>query len=126
MTSYGEPQHTSALMRGCQSPDVLSLKDGAVVIFTRNDPAGRFVNGTTGIVVEARGADGWPIVRPKDGATVTAEPMTWEMTAPVDEDKIDTTLRPKRHALTAGTYSEAHDRQYHAGSASARVGHHRP
>ena len=77
MTSEGNPYHVGALMKGCQSPDILSLKDGATIIFTRNDPAGRFVNGTTGVVVEARGAGGWPVIELKDGAEVTAERVSW-------------------------------------------------
>ena len=63
MASEGDPQHAAALMKGCQSPEVLVLKDGAVVIFTHNDPCGRFVNGSTGIVVGAGGGvggHGWP------------------------------------------------------------------
>lgn len=73
----GAEHHVSALIRGCQSPEVLALKDGAVVIFTKNDPARRFVNGSTGVVVEARGSDGWPVVRLDDGEIISAEPMTW-------------------------------------------------
>ena len=77
MTSEGNPYHVAALMKGCQSPDILSLKDGATMIFTRNDPDGRFVNGTTGVIADARGAGGWPVVELKDGAEVTAEPASW-------------------------------------------------
>lgn len=106
MTSYGGRQQVSALIKGCQSPEALTLKDGAVVIFTRNDPMRRFVNGSVGEVVEKRGADGWPIVRLKDGSTVAAEPMEWEVTEPIDEEKIDITARPQRQALRADVFSE--------------------
>jgi ATP-dependent exoDNAse (exonuclease V) alpha subunit len=84
-----------ALIKGCQSPEALTLKDGATVIFTRNDPEGRFVNGTTGVVAGARGNDGWPVVQltgadGKPGALVTAEPVTWEMVEQTDEQALDT------------------------------------
>jgi hypothetical protein len=100
MTSEGEPNHVSALMRGCQSPETLTLKDGATVIFTRNDQEGRFVNGTTGVVVDARGADGWPVVQlkgsdGKPGAKVTAEPVSWEMVEQTDEQALDTAALPQ-------------------------------
>jgi len=91
MTSEGDPHHVNALIKGCQSPEVLMLKDGAVVIFTRNDPDGRFVNGTTGIVVEARGRGGWPRVALKDGTTITVEPVEWTIEELDKEQPIDTT-----------------------------------
>ena len=94
MTSEGDPQLVAALIRGCQSPEVLKLKDSAAVIFTRNDPDGRFVNGTTGVVVEACGKSGWPTVRLKDGDEVSAEPMEWEIVEQAKEEAIDTTTRP--------------------------------
>lgn len=96
MTSEGDPQHAAALMKGCQSPEVLDLKDGAVVIFTRNDPAGRFVNGSTGVVVEARGGGGWPRVRLNDKAKtiITAEPTEWQIDEPDEEEPIDTARSP--------------------------------
>jgi len=96
MMSEGEPQHADALKRGCQSPEELELKDGAVVIFTRNDPAGRFVNGSTGVVVEARGGGGWPRVRLNDKAKtiITAEPMEWQIDEPDEEEPIDTAHSP--------------------------------
>lgn len=111
MTSDGEPNHVSALMRGCQSPEALTLKDGATVIFTRNDPAGRFVNGTTGVVVEARGEDGWPVVQLRDadgdpGALVTAEPVSWEIAEQTGEQAIDTAALPKRARVAEGLLTE--------------------
>ena len=39
------------LKRGCLSPETLELKEGAVVMFTKNSPSGSYVNGTLGTVV---------------------------------------------------------------------------
>src|SRR3990167_5790973 len=68
MTSRGKDSLVEGLKRGCLSPEVLELKEGAAVMFTKNSPQGRFVNGTLGIV------SGWdaglPIVKTKDGLKV--------------------------------------------------------
>ena len=69
-----------ALQRGCLSPESLELKQEAVVMFTKNDPAGRFVNGTLG----ARGRSstrqsGHPVVRTRAGRRIVAEPAKWKI-----------------------------------------------
>lgn len=84
MTSEGPEHLVSALMKGCQSPETLTLKVGATVMFTRNDQNGRFVNGTTGVVVDVRGE--CPAVELKDGSEVTAEPVSWEMSERIEEE----------------------------------------
>jgi len=85
MTSRGKDSLVQGLIRGCLSPEVLELKEGAAVMFTKNSfpPAGagrqgRFVNGTLGLVT-GFGADGMPIVKTKDGLKITAEPMEWQL-----------------------------------------------
>jgi len=106
MTGEGEPGLVTALKRGCQSPEALTLKEGALVMFTRNDPAGRFVNGSAGVVVDVTGADGWPVVRlkgadGKPGALVTAEPVSWEIVEESDEEAIDTAASPAHRTAAA-------------------------
>jgi len=51
------------LQRGCLSPERLELKQGAVVMLTKNDPAGRYVNGTFGVIDDFDAEDGYPVVR---------------------------------------------------------------
>ncbi len=68
-----------ALQRGCLSPASLELKEGAVVMFTRNDPAGRYVNGTLGIVESFEEDDGPPVVRTRGGKRIVAEPAKWKI-----------------------------------------------
>jgi ATP-dependent exoDNAse (exonuclease V) alpha subunit len=106
MESEGEERHVSALMRGCQSPEALTLKDGATVIFTRNDPDGRFVNGTTGVVADVRGEDGWPVVELKNGSMVTAEPVSWEIVEQSGEQAIDTAAPHKTRVVAANMTAE--------------------
>ncbi|KKW20736.1 MAG: hypothetical protein A3H73_01535 [Candidatus Taylorbacteria bacterium RIFCSPLOWO2_02_FULL_50_120] len=79
MTGKGPDHLLSLLRRGCLSPETLSLKEGARVIFTKNDIAGRFVNGTTGVVAGFAKEGGTPIVEMDSGRRICAEPMEWHM-----------------------------------------------
>ncbi len=78
MTSKGKDSLVEGLMRGCLSPETLELKEGAAVMFTKNSPQGRFVNGTLGVVA-GWDASGMPIVETKDGLHVSTEPMEWQV-----------------------------------------------
>jgi ATP-dependent DNA helicase PIF1 len=79
MTSRGRDTLVQGLVRGCLSPETLELKEGAVVMFTKNSfPQGRFVNGTLGTVV-GFDANNMPIVETKEGLRFTAEPMEWQV-----------------------------------------------
>jgi hypothetical protein len=79
MSAKGPQPFVQSLQRGCLSPETLELKRGAVVMFTKNDPAGRYVNGTLGIVEEFGKEDGEPIVMTRSGKRVFAEPATWKI-----------------------------------------------
>jgi len=78
MSSKGKDSLVEGLKRGCLSPESLELKEGAAVMFTKNSPQGKFVNGTLGIV-SGWGADGAPIIKTKDGLRITTEPMEWQL-----------------------------------------------
>ncbi|MFA5998305.1 MAG: AAA family ATPase [Candidatus Paceibacterota bacterium] len=78
MSSKGKDSLVEGLKRGCLSPETLELKEGAAVMFTKNSPQGRFVNGTLGVVA-GWGADGMPIIKTKDGLRITTEPMEWQL-----------------------------------------------
>lgn len=78
MSAKGKDTLVEGLKRGCLSPEVLELKQGAAVMFTKNSPQGRFVNGTLGMVT-GWGADGYPIVETKSGQSVSTEPMEWQL-----------------------------------------------
>lgn len=79
MTAKGPEQFVRALLRGCLSPESLELKQGAVVMFTKNDPGGRYVNGTLGVVEAFEPEDGHPVVRTGSGRHIVAEPATWKI-----------------------------------------------
>jgi ATP-dependent exoDNAse (exonuclease V) alpha subunit len=78
MASKGKDSLVEGLKRGCLSPEVLELKEGAAVMFTKNSPQGRFVNGTLGVVA-GFASGGMPLVETKDGLTITVEPMEWQV-----------------------------------------------
>ncbi|HQT82736.1 MAG TPA: AAA family ATPase [Candidatus Paceibacterota bacterium] len=78
MSSKGKESLVEGLKRGCLSPETLELKEGAAVMFTKNSPQGRFVNGTLGVVI-GTDAGGMPIVETKDGLKISTEPMEWQL-----------------------------------------------
>lgn len=77
MKSTGADQIVLGLKKGCLSPETLELKEGAVVMFTKNNPKEGFVNGTLGTVSGFDKITGWPIVKTKNGQTIEVEPMDW-------------------------------------------------
>lgn len=77
MVSRGPAAMVAALQKGCLSPQFLKLKKGAVVMFTKNNPQERFVNGTLGTVLDFSGTGGLPIIKTREGRRIEAEPMDW-------------------------------------------------
>lgn len=77
MALRGPESLTSALVRGCLSPERLELKLGASVMFTKNNSSVGFVNGTLGTVVGFTNDKKYPIVRTTDGMKIETEPMEW-------------------------------------------------
>jgi ATP-dependent DNA helicase PIF1 len=79
MVAKGPEAFVRTLKRGCLSPEKLELKQGAVVMFTKNDPAGRYVNGTLGVVDDFDAEDGYTVVRTRGGKRILAEPSKWKI-----------------------------------------------
>ncbi|MCY4577126.1 MAG: AAA family ATPase [Candidatus Kaiserbacteria bacterium] len=79
MEKDGPRAVVEAMVKGCMSPEVLSIKEGAVVMFTKNDPQQSFVNGTLGTVTGFSREGDLPIIETFDGKTIVAEHMLWEM-----------------------------------------------
>ena len=67
------------LVKNCLAPEELRLKEGALIMFVKNDPAGLFINGTIGRVVGFQIANGYPVVKTRAGRTIMAEPHTWRI-----------------------------------------------
>ena len=77
MEGRGADALVDHLKRGCLSPETLVLKEGAKVMFTKNDFDGRFVNGTLGTVIGFEKESGAPIVQTFLGERITAHPLEW-------------------------------------------------
>jgi len=76
MTSRGASNLVEALKKNCLSPETLVLKEGAAVMFTRNNFDEGYVNGTLGDVIGFSSL-GAPIVKTRSGMTLTVEPAEW-------------------------------------------------
>lgn len=76
MRSSGAPLLIEQLKRGCLSPEVLVLKIGAQVMFTKNSFDIGYVNGTLGEVV-GFSEDENPIVKIRSGRRIEVTPDEW-------------------------------------------------
>lgn len=79
MTSRGARALVETLKQNCLSPEMLTLKEGASVMFTRNNFEVGYVNGTLGTVVGFE-VNGNPIVKTKSGRRIEAAEGEWSIT----------------------------------------------
>ncbi len=77
MNGTGAPPLIEALKRGCLSPEVLVLKEGAVVMGTKNIPALGMANGTLGTVISFERGTNNPVIETHDGRTITVAAVEW-------------------------------------------------
>ncbi len=77
MSATGPSVLTDALKRGCLSPETLALKEGAIVMCTKNNPAVGYVNGTLGSVIGYELGTGYPIIETRDGREMVIAPVDW-------------------------------------------------
>lgn len=77
MHSHGSKFLVEVLKKGCLSPEILKLKIGAEVMFTKNDQKSGFVNGTLGVVVGFDEENGLPIVRTRAEREIVVEAAAW-------------------------------------------------
>jgi ATP-dependent exoDNAse (exonuclease V) alpha subunit len=64
------------LQKNVLAPEILRLKEGAVVMAVKNDSEGRFFNGSIGIVTGF--SEGFPVVDFGDRYAYTVYPQEWE------------------------------------------------
>ncbi len=84
MSGEGNKQLQQNLSKNCLSPELLELKEDAMVMCTKNNFEAGYVNGTLARVT-AFDADGLPIIETSDKRTITIKPVSWEIR---DENKI--------------------------------------
>lgn len=83
MQGTGRKPLIESLTKNCLSPQVLTLKEDAMVMFTKNNFEAGYVNGTLGRVVAFD--EGLPVVETADGIRITVKPVSWEV---VEEKKV--------------------------------------
>lgn len=96
MATRGAKSTVEGLMKSCLAPEKLQLKEGAAVMFVKNDFDLGYVNGTLGTIV-GWGDGGAPIVETVDGRHIETTPTSWT----VEEDgkvKAELTQYPLRLA----------------------------
>jgi ATP-dependent DNA helicase PIF1 len=79
MIGSGSDKMVESLKKGCLSPENLELKVGAVVMCTKNNQKERFVNGTLGVVTGFEEFTGHPIIKTKNGRSITIAPVDWSV-----------------------------------------------
>ncbi|PSO45501.1 MAG: hypothetical protein BRC25_02045 [Parcubacteria group bacterium SW_6_46_9] len=75
MRTSGPKKKTDQLRKSTLAPDKLKLKEGAQVMFVKNDPTDEFVNGTRGEV--DRFESGKPVIETADGREVRPSRLRW-------------------------------------------------
>lgn len=83
MQSKGPAKLVEALVKSCLAPEELRLKEGAAVMFVKNNWEKGYVNGTLG-TVERFNDEGLPVVRTVGGERITAVPERWN----IEEDGV--------------------------------------
>jgi ATP-dependent DNA helicase PIF1 len=90
MESTGRATLIESLKRGCLSPEKLVLKEGAIVMCTKNSSSLGYANGTLGEVIGFDAMDGFPIIKTLDDREIVIPPAEWV----VEEDgKVRASIR---------------------------------
>jgi ATP-dependent DNA helicase PIF1 len=77
MEGEGAPLMIEALKRGCLSPEQLILKEGAIVMGTKNNPLLGLMNGTLATVIGFERGTNYPLIETHEGRRITVAPMEW-------------------------------------------------
>lgn len=77
MEESGVPALIATLKKNCLSPEILKLKQSALVMFTRNNFEDGYVNGTLGQIEGF--SNGLPMVRTQDGDLITPDYQEWSI-----------------------------------------------
>ncbi len=78
MSASGNKQLLLGLVKSCLSPEVLQLKEDAMVMCTKNNFEAGYVNGTLGRVIRFN-TDGYPVIQTSEGKEITIKPTTWDI-----------------------------------------------
>jgi ATP-dependent DNA helicase PIF1 len=78
-TTTGSANYVENLQRSVLAPEVLRLKKGALVMAVKNANDRKYANGSIGEVIEFEPATEYPVVKFRNGHTVSMTPDTWEL-----------------------------------------------
>lgn len=79
MTARGSKPLLEGLVKNCLSPEVLQLKEDAMVMCTKNNFEAGYVNGTLGRVVRFDYDDGFPVIQTASGREIKVAPTNWDV-----------------------------------------------
>ncbi|MCX6763470.1 MAG: PIF1 family DEAD/DEAH box helicase [Candidatus Moranbacteria bacterium] len=79
MRSFGKIKLVEFLRKSCLAPEKLTLKNGARVMFVKNNFEEGYVNGTMGQVIGFEAETKMPIIKTIQDKIITAQPSTWVM-----------------------------------------------
>ncbi len=74
----GDDSLVESLRKSVLAPEHLKLKEGAQVIFVKNNFELGYLNGTLGTIIGFN-TDGWPVVEDLDGHEILAKPEDWSI-----------------------------------------------
>jgi len=77
MEGRGNKQLQQNLAKNCLSPELLELKEDAMVMCTKNNFEAGYVNGTLGRIVGFDGDTGYPVIETPNSRRITIAPATW-------------------------------------------------
>ncbi len=77
MSARGNKQLQQNLAKSCLSPELLELKEDAMVMCTKNNFEMGYVNGTLGRVIAFDSEGGYPVIATADGREIVMKPSTW-------------------------------------------------
>lgn len=78
MTGVGNKQMQQGLAKNCLSPELLELKEEAMVMCTKNNFEAGYVNGTLARVV-GFDFEGFPMIITTEGKEIVMKPASWEV-----------------------------------------------
>jgi ATP-dependent exoDNAse (exonuclease V) alpha subunit len=79
MTHTGSEIYVERMKKSCLAPEILRLKENALVMALKNDPEQGFVNGSIGTVVGFDKVLNNPIVNFRSGRKVAVQAVSWEL-----------------------------------------------
>jgi len=77
MAGKGKKPLIEGLVKNCLSPEMLVLKEDAMVMCTKNNFEAGYVNGTLGRVI--RFDEGLPVIETMEGVEIVIKTTTWEL-----------------------------------------------